>query len=66
MQLHFNSSMAQYAASSSVVVFLTASDFLRQKTDEVKTKGAAVFFFIDIGILVDSLDAVHGRGDPGQ
>ena len=34
--------IAQYAARSSVVVFLAGSGFLRQKTDEVKTKGAAV------------------------
>ena len=34
--------IAQYAARSSVVVFHTASGFLRQKTDVAKTKGAAV------------------------
>ena len=34
--------IAQYAARSSVVVFLTASVFLRQKTHVVKTKGVAV------------------------
>ena len=34
--------IAQYAARSSVVVFLTSSGFLRQKTDVVKTNGAAV------------------------